>query len=77
MAADDLDAPLGTDKKTTSLKLPVTLPQIVAGVLGLSIVVVGAWTMLADDPYGGEPVAVGEVSPRADGVDHLPPHHQL
>jgi polysaccharide deacetylase 2 family uncharacterized protein YibQ len=36
----------------------VSLPQVVAGLLGLSIMVVGAWTVLANDPYGGEPIAV-------------------
>jgi len=58
VAVDEFDAPLG--KKTTSkrLKLPVTPPQILAGVLATSVAVVGLWTMFASDPYGGEPVAV-------------------
>ena len=58
MADDDLDAPLGKGKKRKTLKLPVALPQAVAGVLGLSIVVAGGWTVLASNPYGGEPIAV-------------------
>lgn len=58
MAADDLDTPLGTRPKRKSPKLPVRLPQVVAGLLGLSVVAVGAWTVLANDPYGGEPIAV-------------------
>ena len=58
MADDDLDAPLGKGKKRKALKLPAALPQVVAGVLGLSIVVVGGWTVLASNPYGGEPIAV-------------------
>ena len=58
MADDDLDAPLGKGKKRKALKLPAALPQVVAGVLGLTIVVVGGWTVLASNPYGGEPIAV-------------------
>jgi polysaccharide deacetylase 2 family uncharacterized protein YibQ len=58
LADDDLDAPLGKSKKAKRLKLPAALPQAVAGVLGLSIVVAGGWTVLARNPYGGEPIAV-------------------
>ncbi|MBV9260043.1 MAG: divergent polysaccharide deacetylase family protein [Pseudolabrys sp.] len=45
--------------------LPVAMPQIVAGVLGLSVVGVGAWIALADDPLGGEPIAVARTKPNA------------
>ena len=58
MADDDLDAPLGKGKKRKSLKLPAALPQVVAGLLGLSIVAVGGWTVLASNPHGGEPIAI-------------------
>jgi polysaccharide deacetylase 2 family uncharacterized protein YibQ len=58
VAADDLDAPLGKSKKRKGLTLPVALPQIVAGVLGLTIAAAGVWTVMANDPYGGEPVVV-------------------
>jgi uncharacterized protein len=58
LADDDLDAPLGKGKKRKAPRLPAALPQAVAGVLGLSIAVVGGWTVLASNPYGGEPIAV-------------------
>jgi polysaccharide deacetylase 2 family uncharacterized protein YibQ len=58
LADDNLDAPLGKRKKRQPLKLPVALPQVVAGLLGLSIAVVGGWTVLASNPYGGQPIAV-------------------
>ncbi|MGI8524755.1 MAG: divergent polysaccharide deacetylase family protein [Pseudolabrys sp.] len=62
--ADDLDVPLGTDKKARkTLKLPVAAPQLVAGLLGLSAIVVGAWTLFSDDPFGGEPIAVVATRP--------------
>ncbi len=59
MASDDLNAPLGQDKPKRPLpKLPVSAPQMVAGVLGLSGLIVVAWATFVHDPLGGEPVAV-------------------
>jgi polysaccharide deacetylase 2 family uncharacterized protein YibQ len=55
---DDLNAPLGQDKRKRLPKLPVSTPQLLAGVLGLSGVVVVAWAAFVNDPLGGEPVAV-------------------
>ena len=56
--ADDLNAPLGQHKRKRLLNLPVSAPQLLAGVLGLSGVVVVAWAALVNDPLGGEPTAV-------------------
>ncbi|MGB6351991.1 MAG: divergent polysaccharide deacetylase family protein [Pseudolabrys sp.] len=59
MASDDLNAPLGQDKRKRLLpKLPVSAPQLVAGALGLSGLIVVAWATFVHDPLGGEPVAV-------------------
>ena len=58
MATDDLNAPLGQDKRKRLLKRPVSAPQLLAGALGLSAIVVVAWATLVNDPLGGEPVAV-------------------
>ena len=58
MATDDLNAPLGQDKRKRLLKLPVSAPQLLAGALGLSGIVVVAWAAFVNDPLGGEPVAV-------------------
>jgi polysaccharide deacetylase 2 family uncharacterized protein YibQ len=56
--ADDLNAPLGRHKRKRLLNLPVSAPQLLAGALGLSGVVVVAWAALVNDPLGGEPTAV-------------------
>jgi uncharacterized protein len=56
--ADDLNAPLGQDKRKRLLNLPVSAPQSLAAALGLSGVVVVAWAALVNDPLGGEPTAV-------------------
>jgi polysaccharide deacetylase 2 family uncharacterized protein YibQ len=59
VASDDLNAPLGQDKRKRLLpKLPVSAPQLVAGALGLSGLIVVAWATFVHDPLGGEPVAV-------------------
>ena len=59
MESDDLNAPLGQAKPKGRLpKLPVAAPQILAGVLALGGLVVVGWAMVADDPLGGEPMAV-------------------
>ena len=63
MAPNDLNAPLGQDKQKRPPKLPVTAPQLVAGALGLSGLIVVAWAALVNDPLGGEPTAVVATKP--------------
>jgi uncharacterized protein len=80
--ADDLNAPLGQHKRKRLLNLPVSAPQLLAGALGLSGVVVVAWAALVNDPLGGEPTAVVATNPPStqtardsdrDGKQHT--HH--
>jgi hypothetical protein len=65
VAPDDLNAPLGQTKRKTLSKLPVTGPQILAGVLALSGLVIIGWAAFVNDPLGGEPVAVVATNPPA------------
>ncbi len=59
MEPDDLNTPLGQSKPASRLpKLLVSAPQILAGLLALSGLVITGWAMVASDPLGGEPVAV-------------------
>jgi uncharacterized protein len=58
--ADELNTPLGQHKLKRLPKLPVSAPQLLAGALGLSGLVVVAWAAFVNDPLGGEPVAVVE-----------------
>jgi uncharacterized protein len=67
VAPDDLNAPLGQDKGKKHWKPPAALPHLVAGVLGLFALVVGAWAIFANDPLGGEPVAV--IATKQPGTD--------
>jgi polysaccharide deacetylase 2 family uncharacterized protein YibQ len=66
VAPDELNAPLGQQKKPSKLgKLPIGTPQLVAGLLGLSGAVVLAWATFVTDPLGGEPMAVVSAKPEA------------
>jgi len=58
VASNDLNAPLGQDKRKRPSKLPVAAPQLLAGALGLSGLIVVAWAAFVNDPLGGEPTAV-------------------
>jgi uncharacterized protein len=62
---DDLSAPLGQNMKQPAA-VPVALPKIIAGVLGGFIVLFAGWTLFADVPFGGEPVAVAPANLHAD-----------
>jgi len=78
VAPDDLNAPLGQDKRKGLPKLPAAAPQILAGALGLFGIVVVAWAIFVNDPLGGEPTAVvangspviPQAKPAGDGEQH-------
>lgn len=63
MDSDDLSAPLGREKPKKGRKLPIAAPQALAGALGLFGLIVVAWALFADNPLGGEPVAVVPTAP--------------
>lgn len=67
---DDLTTPLGQNKDKPPSRQPVSISQIVAGVLGLFGVAVVGWAVFGNDPLGGEPVAVVAVAsdPAAPGA---------
>jgi uncharacterized protein len=86
MTADDLTAPLRRRLRPQSgLKIPIT--PIIIGVLALFLAVFVLWAIVADDPFGGEPVALvrtdlravakaGPASGPAPGVVSSPPAQQ-
>ncbi len=65
MDSDDLSAPLGQKTPKKRRKLPIAAPQALAGVLGMFGLVVVVWALIADNPLGGEPVAVVSTPPAA------------
>jgi uncharacterized protein len=57
MTADDLTAPLSRrPKKRSKINVPTT--HIIVGALALFLAIFVLWAIIADDPFGGEPVAV-------------------
>src|ERR1700729_4591099 len=57
MTADDLTAPLSRRlKKRSKINVPTT--HIIVGALALFLAIFVLWAIIADDPFGGEPVAV-------------------
>ncbi|HET7681107.1 MAG TPA: divergent polysaccharide deacetylase family protein [Xanthobacteraceae bacterium] len=73
--ADDLNTPLGQGKKPKrNITLPAFLPQALAAALGLCLAGFLLFAATADDPMGGEPVAVVAVEPAGKaGEDAQPP----
>jgi len=63
VATDDLNTPLGQNKKKRLPALPVNTPQLLAALLGLFGLAVVAWGVFANDPLGGEPTAVVATAP--------------
>jgi len=58
MTGDDFNAPLGQHLKKRRARLPVSPAQVIAGGLALFLGIFVVWTVLGNNPFGGEPVAV-------------------
>lgn len=67
MPSDDLNAPLGQEKRPAKRKLPIAVPQMMAGALALFGLAVLGWALFANDPLGGEPVVVLATKPADSG----------
>jgi hypothetical protein len=63
--ADDLNTPLGQDRKRKRWKLPGLMPWATAGALCLCLMVFVGWAAVVDDPLGGEPIVLVSTEPRA------------
>ncbi len=68
MSSDDLNAPLGQQKKKRLGRLPALAPQVLAGLLALFGLAVAVWGAFVSDPLGGEPVAVVSTNPSKAGT---------
>lgn len=63
MATDDLDTPLGQNiPRKRKRGLPPAVPYVVAGLLGLFLLAFATWSLVVDDPLGGEPMAVTDLA---------------
>ena len=64
MAADDLSAPLGQDTRRgrgLSAAIMASTPQAVAIALATFFGTFVLWAVIADNPFGGEPIAVVQI----------------
>jgi uncharacterized protein len=62
---DDLSAPLGQRKRKRRFVVPLAVPQAIAGMLGLFLLIFVLWVIGVDDPLGGEPRVIVAAEPRA------------
>ena len=67
MAADDLSAPLGQEGKRRGISgaIIASLPQAIAIALATFLGAFVLWAVIAENPFGGEPMAVVQISPQA------------
>ncbi len=56
MTVDDLSAPLGQQPAKRRRRLPVSVPQLIAGALALFFAVFVGWAIVDENPFGGEPM---------------------
>lgn len=59
--SDDLSAPLGKRSQRGGAKLSQAAPALIAGALGLCLLAFALWTIMVNDPLGGEPTAIVEI----------------
>jgi polysaccharide deacetylase 2 family uncharacterized protein YibQ len=72
MTADDLNAPLGQQLKKRRITLPFTTSQALAGALALFLGVFVLWTVLGDNPFGGEPMVVAPINTQSAAANGAP-----
>jgi polysaccharide deacetylase 2 family uncharacterized protein YibQ len=74
MTADDLDAPLGQGPKKRRISLPINASQALGGALALFFGAFALWAVLAENPFGGEPIAIAPIkaAPAATAVSGPP-----
>jgi hypothetical protein len=82
MAADDLSAPLGRQTKrgraVSVATIMASLPQAITIALAVFLGVFLLWAVLADNPFGGEPMTVTQISQQtAPHVVSGPAAHQV
>jgi uncharacterized protein len=65
MTADDLNAPLGQKLKKRRIKIPISASQGLAGALALFFGVFVLWAVVANNPFGGEPIVVVPINTHA------------
>ena len=58
MTADDLNTPLGQQRKKPRRTFPISAAQGIVGALALFLGIFVLWAAIGNDPFGGEPMVV-------------------
>jgi polysaccharide deacetylase 2 family uncharacterized protein YibQ len=71
---DDLSAPLGLNKtpKPPHRTPKLRVPHVIVAGLGLIPLAVAGWAVIADNPFGGEPMVVVQANLRAEAPGKAP-----
>jgi uncharacterized protein len=68
MTVDDLSAPLGQQPVKQRRRLPIAVPHIIAGALGLFFALFVVWVIVGDGSFGGEPTVTVPINLQAAKV---------
>ena len=78
MATDDLNTPLGLNRPPARFRVSRLAMPLVAGFLGAILVTFLGWGLFGNDPFGGEPMTVTQISQQtAPHVVSGPAAHQV
>jgi polysaccharide deacetylase 2 family uncharacterized protein YibQ len=72
VSTDDLNAPLGQHKAEKRRLFPIRIAPIIAAGLSLFTALFVGWAVIADDPFGGEPLVVVAADGSANNSADLP-----
>ena len=68
MTVDDFSAPLGQQPVKQRRRLPIAVPHIIAGALGLFFALFVVWVIVGDGSFGGEPTVTVPINLQAAKV---------
>jgi len=61
---DDLNTPLSLPKGPRRKRFPISAQHVLVGILGSFLAVFAVWTVMVEDPHGGEPMATASIPVR-------------
>ena len=68
MTVDDFSAPLGQQPVKQRRRLPIAVPHVIAGALGLFFALFVVWAIVGDGSFGGEPTVTVPINLQAAKV---------
>lgn len=68
MTVDDFSAPLGQQPVKQRRRLPIAVPHVIAGALGLFFALFVVWVIVGDGSFGGEPTVTVPINLQAAKV---------